>query len=156
MKKSFIIIGLLCLLSILTFAQTDNTAEETAVKAVIQQLFDGMRKGDANMVKATFHESARLQTVGLDKSGKMAVETEDIAGFVEAVGKPHPVMWDERILSYEIRIDDRLATAWTPYEFYAGDKFSHAGIDAFQLCKTDEGWKIMQISDTRRRTPWKK
>ncbi|MFN8354075.1 MAG: nuclear transport factor 2 family protein [Spirosomataceae bacterium] len=151
MKKAFLL-----LFGFLSMAAQAQTAEEDAIKATIQQLFDGMRKGDSTMVRATFHPTARLQSVGTNKEGKTVVQTEDISGFVKAVGMPHPVMWDERVLSYEIRIDDKLATAWTPYEFYAGDKFSHSGIDAFQLAKTDQGWKIIQLSDTRHRPAPKK
>ena len=35
-----------------------------------------------------------------------------------------------------------IATVWTPYDFWIDGKFSHCGIDAFDLVKTDEGWKI--------------
>jgi hypothetical protein len=154
MKKALLLLWLCG--SAAVQAQTADPAEEQAIKAVIQQLFDGMRKGDADMVRAVFDSTARLQSVATTKEGKTILKTEDIAGFVKAVGTPHPVIWDERVLSYEIRIDDRLATAWTPYDFYAGDKYSHSGIDAFQLVKTEKGWKIFQLSDTRRKMPNKK
>ena len=32
-----------------------------------------------------------------------------------------------------------------------GKRFSHCGVDAFQLVKTAAGWKIFQLSDTRRK-----
>jgi len=31
---------------------------------------------------------------------------------------------------------------WAPYDFWRDGKFSHCGVDAFDLIKTDEGWKI--------------
>lgn len=154
MKKLFFVLAMGVVAN--AFGQQQDPAEEQAIKAVIQQLFDGMRKGDAEMVRAVFDSTARLQSVATTKDGKTILKTEDITGFVKAVGTPHPVVWDERVLSYEIRIDDKLATAWTPYDFYAGDKYSHSGIDAFQLVKTDKGWKIFQLSDTRRKIPGKK
>jgi len=115
-------------------------------------MFDGMRKGDSTMVRGVFEKNARLQTTWTSPEGKPMIHTEDsMNGFVKQVGTPHPEMWDERIKSYEVRIDDNLATVWTPYEFYIGDKFSHCGINAFQLFKSASGWKIIHITDTRRK-----
>jgi hypothetical protein len=44
-----------------------------------------------------------------------------------------------------------MATAWTPYELYVNEKRQHCGVDAFQFYKTDKGWKIITIADTRRK-----
>jgi hypothetical protein len=44
-----------------------------------------------------------------------------------------------------------MASVWAPYKFYLGDKFSHCGVDVFQLMKTGDGWKIIYIVDTRRK-----
>jgi len=69
----------------------------------------------------------------------------------------HEIVWDERIMSYEIKVDADMATAWTEYAFYAGEKFSHCGVNAFQFFKDDEkGWLITQIIDTRRKENCKK
>lgn len=147
MKKLLLLLAVWGLSQLSAKAQS---TEEEAIKATIQQLFDGMRKGDSTMVSAVFHPTARLQSVFTNKEGKVVVKTDAISGFVKSIGTPHPAVYDERLLSYEIRIDEQMATAWTPYEFYVGDKFSHAGVDAFQLAKTEKGWQIIQITDTRR------
>ena len=41
-----------------------------------------------------------------------------------------------------------LATVWADYDFHFGKTFSHCGVDAVQLLKTAEGWKIVSIADT--------
>ena len=51
-----------------------------------------------------------------------------------------------------MRIDGPLAVVTVDYTFYAGPRLSHCGIDAFQLFRGPEGWKIFQLTDTRRRT----
>jgi hypothetical protein len=51
-----------------------------------------------------------------------------------------------------VRIDGPLAVVTVDYSFYAGQQFSHCGIDAFQLFRGPAGWKIFQLTDTRRRT----
>lgn len=134
-----------------TFAQSED---EKAVKAVVVQLFDGMQKHDSMMIRACFHPSARMQSIGTNrKSGVMEVNTENtIDGFVKSIGSiPATTQIEERVLSYEIRIDGQMATAWTPYEFYVNGKKSHCGVDAFQFYKSDTGWKILTIADTRRK-----
>lgn len=73
-----------------------------------------------------------------------------LEGFVQAVGAPHEEVWDERIWDAEVEVDGPLATAWIQYAFYVGETFSHCGVDAFQLFKGEDGWKIFHIADTRR------
>lgn len=130
------------------FAQN---ADETAVRATIDRLFDGMKHNDSAAVRSVFHPSARLQSIA-NRQGTPVLVTESIDGFVRAIGTPRPgVVLDERLKSYAINIDGDMATVWTPYEFYLGDTYSHEGVNAFQLFRAPDGWKIIQICDTRRR-----
>lgn len=148
MKNRSLLLLTACLLaSTPLFAQN---AEETAVQATIDRLFEGMKKADSSLVRSVFHPTARLQTAYI-REGKPVLQSDAIAGFVKAVGTPHKEVWDERISGYNIRIDDNLATAWTPYEFYVDGKYLHEGVNAFQLFRSPEGWKIIQICDTRRK-----
>jgi hypothetical protein len=134
-----------------TFAQSED---EKAVKAVVVQLFDGMQKHDSTMIRTCFHPSARMQSIGENrKTNVVEVNTENtIDGFVKSIGSmPATTQIEERVLSYEIRVDAQMATAWTPYEFYVNGLKNHCGVDAFQFYKTDKGWKILTIADTRRK-----
>jgi ketosteroid isomerase-like protein len=126
--------------------------ERAAVLAVVKALFDGMRKGDSAAVRAVFHPDVQLTTMLVGRDGTPRVEVDSLVQFLRAVGTPHDVTWDERTHDEEVRIDGTLAQAWTPYEFWAGDKFSHCGVDAFTLAKTTAGWRIVALADTRRRT----
>ena len=49
-----------------------------------------------------------------------------------------------------VHIDGPLATVWVDYWFFAGPRFSHCGVDAFQLVKGAGRWRIFSIVDTRR------
>ncbi|MEI2720897.1 MAG: hypothetical protein V9E87_12310 [Gemmatimonadales bacterium] len=62
------------------------------------------------------------------------------------------MLLDERIYDPEIRIDGGLATVWTFYAFFVGERLSHCGVDAFQLARTSEGWKIIALADSRQTT----
>lgn len=139
---------LLMLLPSLAFSQK---AEKKEVRKVIDQLFDGMRKGDSAQVRKIFFPNATLNTSFVNSKGESKLHRDSIGSFIKAIGTPHKEVWDERLLSCEIKIDDNLATVWTRYAFYVDDVYSHEGVNAFQLAKTEGSWKILVITDTRRK-----
>jgi hypothetical protein len=131
-------------------AQT--AAEKEAVLKPINQLFDAMRKHDSAMARGAFATEGRLLSIG-DRDGKVSLRTISPDQFAGAVGRAAGgPPWNEPYYDPEIRIDGRVATVWTWYDFLAGEKWSHCGIDAFQLAKLDDGWKITQLVDTRYQT----
>jgi hypothetical protein len=148
--KKWILAGILvCLLGLPTFAQTP----EQEVEAVIRSLFDGMKQKNAEQVAAAFSPEGLMQTVQQKPEGT-AVGSNSVADFVKRIaGTPEGTTLDERILSYQIKVDGSMASAWTPYKFYVNDTFSHCGVNSFQLVKMSEGWKIVYIIDTRRKEP---
>lgn len=148
MKKILLPLLLAALMSLNVQAQSSAKAE---VQKTIETLFDGMRAGDSSMVASAFTRDAIMQTVATNREGKVIKSSGNLAQFLTAVGTPHDQVWDEKIASYDIKIDADLATAWTPYKFYAGENFSHCGVNSFQLAKLDGAWKIVYIVDTRRR-----
>jgi hypothetical protein len=140
------------LLTTLVFSFTLNAqSTEDSVKAVVNTLFAGMKNADAALLKSAFAESAVLQTISRSKEGKIIVATENIDEFASFVGKLKKDSADERIQFETIKIDGPLAAVWTPYNFYLNGKFSHCGVNSFQLVRFDGVWKIQYIIDTRRR-----
>ncbi|RMF00441.1 MAG: hypothetical protein D6772_06380, partial [Bacteroidetes bacterium] len=128
-----------------------QTAERAAVAATIQQLFDGMRAADSTRVAAVFHPDFRLQSVGYDTSGRALFQTSDRERFLQSIGNYPAGTLNEQLYGMSIEVDPPLATAWTPYSFFVGDKLSHCGTNAFQLVKLDGRWLIHQVTDTRRK-----
>lgn len=132
-------------------AATATDEDREAVMAVVHRLFDAMRQGDSAMLRSTFHPEARLATAAV-REGQPILSFEKVDAFAQAIGgkAPDPV-WDERLYNEIVHVDGPLATVWTEYDFYAGDRFSHCGVDSFQLARTADGWKIFSIADTRQR-----
>ena len=124
------------------------TDKEDVVK-VIHLLFEGMRKGDSAMVSAVFDKGARMATID-SRRGEPQFREGSLPRFLNAVGTPHDNVWDERIGDPVVQVDGHLATVWVNYAFYVDDQFSHCGVNAFQLFKGPEGWKIVNLTDTRR------
>ena len=125
---------------------------EDSVKAVVNQLFAAMKNADAAALRSVFAEKAVLQTISRTKEGEPIVRDENIGDFAAAVGQMKKDSADERISFETIKIDGPLAMVWTPYRFYLNGKFSHCGVNSFQLVRTGGFWKIQYIIDTRRRT----
>ncbi len=148
-----IILPFLLLFSVSLFAQSQKQSLEDlqreAVIQVIKNMFDAMRASDTSMLRATFDPQMRLMTTYVDKEGNPKIHTGSVDDFITSIGNPHDELYDEKIWSYHVQIDGLLATAWTNYTFYLGDKISHCGVNAFQLFKSADGWKIIQITDTR-------
>lgn len=131
-------------------APAQSTDERAAVLRVVTRLFDGMRAGDSAMVRSVFHPRAQLATA-IVRQGNAVVEVDDLDKFVAAVGTPHAEIWDERLSNTSVQVDGTLASVWTDYSFYLGDRFSHCGVDAFQLGKNGGEWQIVALADTRRK-----
>jgi len=128
-----------------------SQSEEEEVKAVIQSLFDGMRAKNADQIAGAFSEDAIMQTIVT--TGEVGeVKAGSVSEFVKGISSlPADTDLDEKITDYQIQVDGVMATAWTPYEFYFNGKFSHCGVNSFQLVKLTAGWKIVYIIDTRRK-----
>ena len=126
-------------------------ADQKAVLAVVKSLFTAMKAGDSAAVRAAFHPRAQLASVGT-RAGAPVVTFDSLAQFVRAIGTPHADAWDERTYDEMVHVDGGMAMVWAPYDFYAGTKYSHCGVDNFQFAKTADGWKIIALVDTRQRT----
>lgn len=143
-----------CIFSILTIVSTTAFAQNdvTAVKATVNRLFEGMKKSDTAMIRASFSSTAILQTIVTNNMGKTQLDTEPLDSFLVAISKPHAEVYDERITFDVVKIDGELATVWAPYKFYVGERLNHCGVDSFQLIKVNGEWIIQYLIDTRRRT----
>ena len=155
--KQFNMKRLLMLLfaTILLTQYLDAQTTEDSVKGVVKQLFDGMKNSDAKMIENAFADSAILQSIGTNKEGKIEIENERIDEFAKFISGLKKGAADEQIVFESIKIDGQLAMVWAPYKFYFDGKFSHCGVDSFQLVFINGQWKIQYLIDTRRKEPCK-
>jgi hypothetical protein len=122
--------------------------EAAAVRAAVDRLCDGMRERDVEKMRSAFADEARM--FGLNAQG--AVQVTTAADFIASIARvPEGVVLDEVLGDVQILIDGQVASVWTYYDFYAGDDFSHCGYNAFQMLKTAGEWKVVAITDSRRR-----
>jgi uncharacterized protein (TIGR02246 family) len=129
-------------------ASAQATADEQAVRAVVDRLFEAMAVHDTATMRTLFAPDARF--AGVDREGNLSYTTPD--EFFEGVGRgAGGPAFNETLYDVEIRIDGPLAQVWTYYTFHVDDRFSHCGYDGFQMLKLNGEWKIVHLADSRRR-----
>lgn len=147
MNKYLLILGLFIFIQ--TYAQSDD---EAAVKKTIETFFEAFHAQDSAALHSLAGESIIMQTIAQDKEGNPVVKSNPFEEFVRTITSiPDTVNFSEKLKGFEIKIDGPMANAWTPYEFWVNDQFSHCGVNSFQLLHNGENWKIIYIIDTRRR-----
>lgn len=122
--------------------------DEAGALAAVEQVFEGMRRADPAMVRAVFAPDARFAMVDTRQSPP-EVGVQSVQGWLDAIGESDG-SWDERIYDLRVLVDGDMASVWAPYTFYLNGAISHCGINSIELLHDVRGWKITQISDTRR------
>jgi hypothetical protein len=132
---------------LLPSAARAQSPDHDAAYAVVTKLFDGMRTRDTTAMRASFVESATLQSVSAT-----GIRTDAINAWIGSVaGAPAGLVLDERLANPVVQVNGDLASVWVDYWFFAGERFSHCGVDAFVLARQGGTWKIISVADTRRR-----
>lgn len=147
MKKITAFILLLCICSMFGYAQTPSDS----IRAVIDQLFAGMREGDTVKVKASFSETAFLQTFSRTKEGKVEITTDKVSDFCRAIASMPKGAADERVTYKDIKIDGSMASVWAPFKLYFNGNFYSCGVNSIQMARLNGEWKIQYIIDTRKK-----
>jgi len=114
--------------------------------------FLAFHQQDSVALRESVSKDIVLQTIGKNAEGTEVVKTENFDHFLKSiVSIPSTTKFEERILTYNIQIDGPMANAWTNYEFWVNDSFSHCGVNSFQLFNDQGSWKIIYLIDTRRK-----
>jgi hypothetical protein len=122
-------------------------AETSGPLTVARQLFDAMSSHNAGAAGNLFIPGAMLYGVGPNG----APSGIPFQKWVDQMGKSSD-SWLERIWNPKVLQHGAAAVVWADYDFHLNGTFSHCGIDSFSLLKTNTGWKIASITDTREKS----
>lgn len=153
--RSFLLFILLATVANKQTANAQSTAVSSqdsvaAVQQVVQNMFIAMKNSDTVLLKTCFSNNVIFQTI-VNKAGEVSVKNESLQDFINSIGKQPVGSLDEQIKFESVKVNRELASVWTPYQFFYKEKYSHSGVNSFQLVKLKEGWKIQYIIDTRYR-----
>ena len=139
MRRAFVCA---CALMVLAAARAHAQDPDRArVLAAVQSFFDSMEKADAELAKRILMPDARFFSAA-ERDGKVTIRPSTGDAFVASFSNPNRGKALERMWDPEVRVQGSIAQVWTRYDFHNNGAFSHCGIDAFNLVKTDDGWKI--------------
>jgi hypothetical protein len=65
------------------------------------------------------------------------------------ISMPDSTVFEEKLLSYAIRVHVALAYVWSPYEFRLDAKLHYSGANSIQLFLNSGNWKIIYLVDSR-------
>jgi Putative lumazine-binding len=124
-----------------------HSAEEKAVLATVQRLFDSLASKDIATLRAQMLPD---DAATLYRQGRFITMTLSGVGDREEKLTSGPDHLEERIVHPMVRIDNNIAMVWGAYEATRNGKPDHCGTDIFTLVNRDSRWLIASITDTSR------
>jgi hypothetical protein len=118
--------------------------EEAVVTGLAYQFMDALSSRDTGTLDDLMASQAMIYSVRESEEGpRYGVRTA--IDFLEGIGTgSSPIL--ERIWDPRVEVNGRVAMVWAPYDFHAGDTFSHCGIDILTYLKLEDGWKVTSIT----------
>lgn len=114
--------------------------ERDAVLNVVQTFFDTMTAKDVEGARAILQPQGRFHAIRI-RDGKPDVRAfSNEEYFADLTASKQQMR--ERIWEPDVRVSGLIAAVRAPYDFWLDGKFSHCGVDQFDLIKTEDGWKI--------------
>lgn len=125
--------------------------QEAEIRESIQTFFEGIHARDSLKINSVSDENLILQTVVLSPRRNKLVVTKgaDFKRYVATI--PKETKFEEKLLSFTIKVDEEIAHAWIPFEFYINGELTHKGVNSIQLFKDKEKgiWKIIYCGDSK-------
>ncbi len=124
--------------------------QKEKLKTVVKTFFEGFHNKDSLLIASVIDRSFDLNSTSF-KEDNGVLQNINRDNFIRTViTRPNSPVWEEKLLSFNIKIDGPLANVWVDYEFWLDDKLSHCGVNSIHLLKKKSGWKIFNITDSRR------
>ncbi|MEP6729847.1 MAG: hypothetical protein ABJE10_04370 [bacterium] len=143
----------LSLLPLLLFAPVSRAqsadVNTKAAIAVADSVLIALSSGDNATLKRLTLDSAIVGGAG-ERNG---VERLFVGSWVHYTSRTGPSDFTERGFGATARVQDRVAQVWVPYDLYIGKTWSHCGVDAFTLLKSDGRWRVASLIYTIEQPP---
>ena len=124
-------------------ASGDEASDREAVVKVVIDFFESMTARDAERMRALMTDDGMIYGYREGDEGTAIItrsHREYLDNLASGEGEIVERFWDPDVMLY-----GRLATVWTPYDFYANGEFSHCGVNNFSMLRTDDGWIITGV-----------
>lgn len=126
-----------------------NEADSKAALAVADSVLMALSKGDGKTLARLTLDSSVVGGAGL----RNGVESLSLRGWGTYINRTGASTFTERGFGATVRVQDRVAQVWMPYDLYIGGKWSHCGVDTFTLMKRDGQWRVAALIYTIEQPP---
>lgn len=129
------------------FAQN---ADVKTASEVPDKLFAAMKAKSFADIRGIFTSEGQLVAIDKPRDGKGISKTRVFTaeGFAKQISEAKSADFIEKMPNKDVKIAGDLAMVSGRYTFYVGDKFSHCGLNTFNLVRTETGWKIANAAST--------
>ena len=128
-----------------TYSMVNSMEEEkVAVLNVVDRIFDGMRAGDAEVIKALVLPETNLDRI----TPNQPVNHSKLSGWVDWVATLKPGQVDEQIFDVVVQVEGPLANVWAPFTIAIDGEMKSCGVNHFTLVKLEGSWKVAYLIDT--------
>ena len=129
-------------------AQTADVDNRAAI-AVADSVLVALSSGDNATLKRLTLDSAIVGGAGV----RNGVERLSLGSWAQYTSRTGPSEFTERGFGATARVQDRVAQVWVPYDLYVGKTWSHCGVDAFTLLKSEGRWRVASLIYTIEQPP---
>lgn len=127
--------------------QADENERED-ILAVVEQAFAAVKSqnpDDWRAVQVPQGSTLSFRSHSSGEPGKLEMRMTNNEEFIAGMRKTEQEYAEYWTGEPTVLIRGPIAVVWGAYEFTIDGKFSHCGIDAIDMVKLDEGWKIANI-----------
>lgn len=133
------LVALLALSSCRATATVPDDRE--AVLATVQAFFDAMGTRDVAAAERTVLPEGVFFSTRLE-DGRRVEKHAGIRAWLDGLGSAKTHLHEELTGTPTVLVDGDVAVVWARYAFHIDGSQSHTGVDAFNLVRTDAGWRI--------------
>jgi len=128
------------LIAVLALGLSMPAAAADSPVQLVTKLFDAMRAGDGDGIRALVLPDARLDR--LKKDGSLHQGTfEKWAAWVDTLS---PGQADEQVFGVRVlQASDDLATVWAPFQVSFDGEMVGCGFNQFTMAREASGWRIL-------------
>ena len=148
MTRSVVVVLLLASLAKSARAQIID-AEGKAAIAVADSVLAALSRGDRVTLARMVLDSSVVSGAGLPNG----VDRLSLRTWGLYINRTGPATFTERGFDATARVQDRVAQVWMPYDLYVGSTWSHCGVDAFTLMKSEGHWRVAALTYTIEQPP---
>jgi len=139
------------LLALAAPAQAAATPPQREVLTTIEAFFTAVARKDRSAADNLVIADGLATAVRLNDGQPTQVMNWHWNAYFEGALAAPPA-FDERLSEPEVRIERDIATVWARYELHLDGKFSHCGVDHFDLIRRDGRWRIYNLTWTNQKT----